>query len=471
MGKIRPPRSRESASAKTVFTHKPFADEKRTSWSSSSVLATMRHPSEMTGEELGTASVAAAREQIDSERFWDMLAERAAGLSNSMEPRDISLLLNAMSRTRRLSNHLPLIEALENSINKQLPYFSSTQIAMVFSAIAKSFAPAVLPSELLPRLVEEVKSRVHEFGSSVEISMVLNALAKLGVVDSGLSQRLSTIIQSKIRSGSVLFNPRELCVIAHALSQMGVRETLLFEMIESRVLPSMAELTPVETARLLVGFARAGKNLDRLLEAATVICSLRFRSMSSAELVNAVYSFCSLCEYLPSSSQQIELVDDLKHACIQSLALFQPREIAAILTSFSRWHIQLRPEEVETLANRLRLMSKRIDGVDLVGIVGSIWSISSRDSRNVGCLTDLLSQWLLQVEATIPHSTDWQIIAKAVEAYCQIGLGKELVNCLSICVVNNGAASIDHSARIALSQSLETVLDTDSDLLQVLRSP
>ena len=425
----------------------------------------------MTGDELGYACIAAAREKIDSEKFWDLIAKRAAELGSQAEPREIALVLNGMSRTRRLASHIEMIESLYPIIRKKMAYFSSSQIAMTVSALAKSFPVYALPKDLVPALVNEIKARIHEFSTSVELCMVLNALAKLGVVDKGLSQRIAAIVQSKLRSSSISFHARELCVVASALSQMGVRELALYELIESRMIDSVSELTPLEISRIMVAFARAGKSINVLLETTLTKSADRFRFLTSADLVSAVFGFGSVCEYVESNSLLIELLDILKLACIQSFALFQPREIASVLLSFSRWRINLSDHELEQTVHRLRLMMRRLEGIDLVVIVGSL-SLIAGDKKSI--IADFIASSVPAFVEALKGlknmtSSDWQSVARGVEALQLNGSGFGVIPALSVCLLNN-AGTIDNMARNSLYQTLGELLPPDSDLLLVLRN-
>jgi hypothetical protein len=474
LSKVRPTRKLQSDS-KPAFVQRPFSPSlgaEKPSWSTSSYVGAMRPPSSMSGEELGNACIAAAREKIESDKFWDMIGKRAIEIQTSLDPRDISLILNGMSRTRRLGDHLSVLEAFDTVIRKKLPYFSSTQIAMTTSAIAKSFPAACLPPELVPALLSEIKSRVHEFSTSVELSMILNALAKLGVVDLDLSKRFSSIIQSKIRSSTTSFHARELCVVASALSLMGVKDVGLYELIESNVLPVITELTPLEVSRLMLAFARGGKDIENLSTVTLTACGNRFRYMASSDLVSAVYGYGSVCEYvsIDSNSALKELLGALKLACIHSLPIFQPREIASVLLSFSRWRIDMSQSELETLSNRLRLMVRRLEGVDLVTIYGSLWVIAGDKPKTIESFLTACQDALIDSLSKVKDlsSSDWQSLARVVHAFTQQGKGALLIPSLSVCILNN-SASLDRLVRTSLVQSLEEIMDPDSDLLLVLR--
>lgn len=469
------------SSVRTAFIHKPFAAQSGKTGAGSvgiTPLLNMRNPSEMSPEELGVASVAAAREQLTSLKFWKLISKRAVDLSTTMEPRDISLILNGMSRTRTLSDHLDMVKDLSQTIERKIAYFSSSQIAMILSALAKSFTAAVLPPTLLSSLLKEVKSRVHEFSTAIELSMVLNALAKLGVVDAGLAQRLSAIIYSKMRSGSVNFHASELCVVATALSRMGVRDVAIYELIQTRVAPVLSEATPVEISRLLCAFARVSIPLASLLESALGACGERFKYMSPTDLVNAVYGFGSVCEFIPLSSNYplIELLELLKRACIDSLALFQFREIAAVLQSFGRWRISLSDDELQTVLKKLDIMSRNKSESEnsIVTILGSLWAISSTESQNHlirAFAIDQQDSFIKILSSFEPQNqSDWQNIAKAIDASLSASSSNSssLLHALSLCVVNH-VHIMDKISRTVLLDVLRDRIDPDCDLSLVLR--
>ena len=469
--------------SKPASSHKPFATVKSTTgWSSASTLATMRHPADMTGEELGAACVAAAREQVDYAQFWKLIADRGIQLSESMEPREIALLLNGLSRTRRLASHLDLITQLGGTIEKKLPYFSSVHLAMTLSAISKSFTtgPSAIPPTLIHALVKELKSRVHELHSGVEIAMILNTLVKLQIQDAGLYQRLSGIVQSKLRTGAIALHPRELCIVGSAFAASGLKDPSLFNLIAERVYPAIGEATPAELARLLTALARAGIDVTEFAQATTEACRDRFRFMNSSELVSAVFAFGSVCEYIPIADTDpndpvTTLLSLLKSAFISALPLFQAKETASVLLSFSRWRIPLSDDELTSLITRLRLVTQRASSTDedvVVSWVGSVSALSSNSSDGIRAQVRDWTSSVLPIVArgiTTAPPTDWQAIARAVVACNQFGLTSDLlVEALTACVVKN-RASMDKTIKSVLYESLIGRLSPDADLMLFLR--
>jgi len=442
-------------------------------WSGASAVSKMRHPSDMCGEELGAACVAAAREQVESSKFWGLVSDRAVSLGSSLEPRDVSLLLNGLSRTRQLAHHGKLIEALEPVIIEKVAYFSSVQLAMTLSAIAKSFSSTAVPSLLIQALVKEVKARTHEFGTAVEFTMVLNALSKLGIVDSVFSQRLGAVILSKLRTGAVQFSARELCLIANGLSILGVREVTIFHTIATLVVSSAQETSPVELAKLMLALARLGLPVDKAVEASIAVAGPRFKYMSSADLVKAVFAFGSVCEFVDISANPslLELFDLMNEAVIASLPLFQVNEIASVLASLSRWRVPVK--SASELVQKLGFVTKRLACDDLVAvqIVGCLFRISTEENL----LREFTESVLAVVSESIARtaSPDWNAICRAVIACNELKLtNQQLLASLTQCVLNH-RSSLDRHVALSLADSLVNcrIVSPAGDLILVLRDP
>ena len=443
-----------ASGSRPAFEQKAFA-KSSSPWSSSSNLATMRHPADMTGEELGAACVAAARGAVESAPFWDLVVERAVTLGPVMEPREISLLLNGLSRTRQLSSRLSAVKSLDPVIRSKLAYFSSIQLAMTVSALAKAFSVSSLPPELIAALVKETKSRIHEFSTGVEFSMILNGLAKLGVVDSALATRLASVVSSRLATTS--FHVRELCVIASALASLGVKDATVFDTIVARAVPVAAEATPAELARLAAAVAKANGPLEKVLIATLETHGHRFRFLSPTDVTSAVFGFGSVCEHAECNSSLTALLDELKVAFIGSLPLFQPKDIASVLTSFARWRVALSAAERDAVVSKLISMSRRIDGQEAVAIVASLESAELAQMLRPAVVVELSSCGKLT-------SAEWQATAKAVAGMVRSGLvDSSLIDAIGICVIKN-SASMDRSVGAALRESLSAVLEPDHDL-------
>jgi hypothetical protein len=413
----------------------------------------------MDSSELGMACVAAAREQVDSPQLWQMLVERAAEID--LDPRDTSLLLNGLSRTRKLGEFPKLFPSLWPRMEHQLDYYSSIQLAMVLSSVAKSASAGTpIPPGMVPSLVSQIKRRVHEFSTPLEISMVLNAISKLGVNDVTLFQRLSSFIQSRMAL-SAGFHARELSVIASAFAGAGFRDTVLFEKILERCTPTLPEATPGEFARLLAAFARVGLPLSELIDAADTICSDRFKYMSPIELRNTIFAFGSVCEVVDPNEIRV-IIDKLKSAFLSSFPLFQPKDITSVLVSFSRWRIAFSEGESRLLLERL--MKLRIDSENAIGISGSIGPTIHPSVS----IHSLVRHWVPFILPGLNDCRDTAQAVRAIVACVELGAVTSVRGEIGEWIIKR-IAQIDKPARDNLADSLGLVLPPDDDLVLLLR--
>lgn len=440
-------------------------------WSSASALANMKNPSDMTADELGSACVAAAREQIDSGKFWSLVCDRASSLGQSMEPRELSLLLNGLSRTRQLGGREKLLESLEPVIVKKLAYFSSIQLAMTISALAKT-SSASIPPGLVPSVVKEIKARAHELGTSVEFTMVLNALGRLGISDIAFSQRLGSVMVSKMKNRTVSFSSRDLCLIANAFSVLGVREVTLFSVISDRVIASAEDLSPLELAKLMLALARANMDLEKIVETVVTVSGPKIKLMSPWDLTNAVFSFGNVCEFVSYSenSNLGRLFDLIKEAIFACVSLFQVSELASVLSSLSRWRIPLKSSD--KLVHRLRyFFPSRLscDDMNAAQIVGSLYRIAP--AEEVRELIELAGPVLAESLARTARP-DWNAILRAMIACNELKLTNSiLIDSLTHCVVKN-RPSLDRHIAQSLADSLvnSRTLSYSDDLVLALRT-
>ena len=458
---------------KPVFSHKPLATP---SWASSNSFANMKHPSLMSSEELGGACVAAAREQIENPAFWKMVADRGSAIHDDLEPRDIALILNGFSRTRQLGNHYKLIEDLAASIEKRLPYFSSLHLAMTLSALGKSgLTPGAYPGTLVDSLVREIKSRVHELGTSVEYCMILNALVKLNITDMGIYERLCCVFQSKLRMGSLQCHVRDLCVISNAFSVAGIRDSSFFDSVAQRVIPTLAEATPAEVAKLLSALARGGVEVTEVATAAKHACGNKFKSMTSSEITNTVYAFGQLREVANSNPAVDDLISLTIATFIYSIPLFQIKEVSAVLTSLARWRIVPSDADLVAITQKLSLMSRRFADLytsagqnicAMVPALAALSATSSADARQaVVSYTSTVSDVLVKSFSDL----DWSTTVRVIAASNQLGLtDQRMIAAVSSKYLVQGN-DLDASTRNALTEALVHSLSPDHDLVLAIQ--
>ena len=112
-----------------------------------------------------------------------------------------SLNIPGMARVRRHDKQL--VEALLPRISSQMVYLTGAHLAMLSSAIAKA---DVHNPQFVASLTRELKARLMEFHSSMELTMIVNSISKLRVTDEDLYRRFATHIQG--RMGHEVFHVR-----------------------------------------------------------------------------------------------------------------------------------------------------------------------------------------------------------------------------------------------------------------------
>jgi hypothetical protein len=469
------------AQDKPAFTNYPFAGSSPVrrpppvsaqSWSGSSRLGNLRHPAEMDAEELGNACNLAARESVDSDKFWSLVSTRAKEISTSMEPRDFALILNGLSRMRRLTDP-ELIEKLAEPMARKLPYFTSVQISMALSGLAKSGLQ--IPPDLTNALVREVKGRLNEFKTPTEFSMLINAINKLQLNELNLIQRISKIVQSRLTETP--FHIRDLSVIAHAFSQLGHRDTALFEGIAEKSRLTISEATPGEISKLIGAFARVNIAPTSLLELSLHVATDKLMFMTPTELVSTAFSLGQILEHIPIDQSEAlgRVFEKLRFAALSSLPLFQPRDLASLLLSFSRWKAPFPGTDLNRVLNRLVSMSERgrLMGEELMITIQSVSNLclqNSDNSENSKLIEKLIqmngNDFLLQI-----GKLENNLIIRTIISINKLNLiNEKILSAVSNRIVRE-FRSIDKSVKLSLYQSLaSTGRDLEDDLMLVLNS-
>jgi len=420
----------------------------------------------MTSEEVGSACIAAAREQVDSSQLWTLLTDRAQELGTEMEPRDVALLLNGLSRTRQLNFFPNILKNLAPSIEEKISYYSSIQIAMILSAVSKASGSNLTPS-LLGKLVTEVKNRVHEFASPVELSMLMNALVKLNVTDSILYRRFSSFIQSRMKNGN--FHVREISIIAHAFSIANIRDISLFEKLFEKSLITINEATPIEIARIVAAYNRISlcQYSDQFVE--NFNGNEKFKYLSPSDLVATVYSFCAISDET-TSGRMGDIHASLKSAFVASFSLLTLCDIASILTSFTRWKIPFKLDEKLVVLNKLRQVKTiSVDYDTACSIIGSLgcWrtteSMMDDEISSLECIKKFLPSFFSGIAI---RNDDWPAVARATVA---IPHSQTLVHAIQKKLLN-GNQNIDRTSRGILVEYFSKNLGPDHDLVLALAS-
>lgn len=338
-------------------------------------LALMRDPSDLDGESLGHAAGAAAREGLDNDSWWEAFFARARELVPELTMHDAALILNGMARSRQLDKEF--VKMLLPRICTHLVYLTSAHLAMMSSAIAKA---EVHDPKFVNLLTRELKARIMEFHSPMEMTMMLNAASKLRITDANLYHRFVAHIQSRV--GQEAFHVRDLSVIASAVANVNTVDVSTISRFADCALETLPEATPLELARLMQAFMAVSCTVNDFFSACVQQSRLQLSSMDPGGLSNAAYAFgqcfeVAELEHLPYLQRVLRHV---RVAAIRSLPLFLPREIMSLLHTCARWQVTFESERLQKVADRMMLIR---DQFDIESSVSALYSLAILMQRNV----------------------------------------------------------------------------------------
>lgn len=337
-------------------------------------LALLRNPGELDGQGLGRAVIAAAREGLDDEAWWEAIATRTKQLADTIALHDAALILNGMARSRRLERSL--VEALLPRICSHMVYLTSAHLAMLSSAVAKADVHSPRFVNLLTR---ELKARLIEFHSSMEVTMVINAVSKLRVTDESLYMRLVYHIQSHI--GPEAFHVRDISVILASLARAQCTEARMIGRFADYAVQTLPQASSLELARLMHACMSVPGVTDDLFAACVFRNRELTKTLGPSDLVAAAFAF-GQCFEVASLNQLTYLRKILKHiklGSVASLPIFMPRDIASLLRTYARWQITFEDAHLLQIASRMVALRQQFAIEDLAE---SLYSLTLLMQRN-----------------------------------------------------------------------------------------
>jgi len=337
-------------------------------------LALLRSPSELDSEGLGRAATAAAREGVGDAAWWSAIASRAKKLAPELTLHDASLVLNGMARARRLDSSL--VKELLPRITENLIYVTSAHLAMFASAIAKA---EVRDARFADSLTRELKARLLEFHSSMELTMIMNAVSRLRVTDDDLYRRFVMHIQN--RMGYEAFHVRDLSVIVASLGRVTCADTATLSRFADCALQTLPEATPLELARLMNACMASSCSADDFFAACVLQARELTMKMNPSSLSAAAFAFGQCIEVadVPHLRHLRKIFRSIRLASVASLPLFLPREIVSLLRTYARWQITFECEHLRKVADRMRATQAQFD---IESSVKALYSLSLLMQRN-----------------------------------------------------------------------------------------
>lgn len=436
-------------------------------------LALLRAPGELDGEALARAATAAAREGLDDARWWSALTLRAQELASSLALHDAAVLLNAAARARRLE--AGLVRALLPRLTSQLVYLTSAHLAMLCSAVAKA---EVHDQDFLLRLTRELRARLLEFHSAMEITMILNSASKLRITDQQLYSRFAAHVQNRMRDE--LFHVRDISVIVGALARVGCAEPAVIARFAEFSLSTLPEATVPELARLMEACMRASCVVDDFYTACVSNCQAQMMDMDPGSISAAAFAFgqcfdAADVQHLPYLRR---IFSHIRLASVRSLPLFLPRELVSVLRTYARWQVPFEDAQLRKFADRMTMTRDRFN---IEASVSALYSLAVLMQRAaVRCAGPKAATWEASGEAanallgpvwqTVRRGhLDLPSVLRAVDASLTLLPGDPSpLAAVAACLVRR-RPELDATTAGALLERLSQLSSYDEDVLLVLR--
>lgn len=311
--------------------------------------------------------------------------------------------------------------------------------------------------------------------------MLVTALSKFGTLDERLYDRLGSHVASRMLMEP--FAVRDLSVICYAFAQTGFLHEPLADRIAARALACVADATPLELARLLQSFAKAGhmQHVETLWTHGVSHVGDKLLFMAPAELVSAAFAFGQLMEVVPTHMQpRLEgLFERLRYAAVSGIVLFQPKEVISLVTTYARWRVPFEPDDLAVVADRLRHL-KYWKQQPPAGALQALCSLAMLVHRNapvgghraVDAAQKLVAELLAAVTPAVRQNrVDLPLLARVVEAAGMLGCphAREFLGSVRTCLVFRARELDSFSRFVLLGAFRDAGYDEDEDFMLVLR--
>lgn len=357
-------------------------------------LALLRNPRELDSEGLGRAATAAAREGLDDTTWWEALAARARELVPHLALHDATTILNGMARARQIDR--AFVEALLPRMSGHLVYLTSAHLAMLASGVAKA---EVHDARFVAALTRELKARLMEFHSPMEVTMIVNAASKLRIADEDLYRRFVTHIQSQM--GKETFHVRDLSVIVGALARVQCASPGTMAHFADCAVQTLPQASPLELARLMHACMSVSCAVHDFFSACVLQSKNQCLTMDPSGLSSAAFAFGQCFEVAEVAHMRYmrRIFRNIRLASIASLPLFLPREIVSLLRTYARWQIAFDLEHLRRVAERMLATQAQFDRDGAVSALYSLGLLMQRNSARSGAATSADAAWAAVGEA------------------------------------------------------------------------
>ena len=350
---------------------------------------------------LGRLCQMASRNSIVDNDFWKRIMKRAEELGRQLSGSELSLLIGVSSKARCIKQSN--LEAFFPIVKNDAARLTALQLGNVFSAYAKNGLTSTLHGEVFFR---ELRARLHEFNSAVELSLASNCLAKFECKDDQLLKRFDGHLSSRLNFEAI--HVRDASVIAHGLSSIPGFRPVSLDKLGKHALKTLDQATPLEISRLLQAYMLDNEMSTALIDAAAD----QINRLKPSEIPPALFAFGQVFE--KSQNQQVRQVISIIIGKVgDSLKLFAFSDLSLILQTCSRWKLEI--ARVHAIVQRLCETVHGQDAVSCAVVLVAAVSVAGRDARNLGeVCKPVIQAAMLNLEIST--------LARAVDALNQLGL-------------------------------------------------
>ena len=349
---------------------------------------------------LGKLCQMAARNSIADSDFWKRIIARATQLGRQLTPQDLASLIGISSKARCIKTSD--LEAFFPYIKTDAARLTALQLGNVFSAYGKNGLTSTLHGEVFFR---ELRARLHEFNSPVELSLASNCLAKFECKDQQLLCRFSGHLQSRLKFETI--HVRDASVIAHALASIpGFPGPV--ESLAQQALKTIDQATSLEIARLMQAYSNNPQISASLVHAA----DLQVEKMKMSEIPVALFAFGQVCEKF-RTPEVTQIISSLTTKVSDSARFLNFGDLSLVLQTCSRWKLEI--GDSRAIIQRL---CQTIDGQTASScavVLSAAVAIAGRDALPLGQVCKPILQDAVR---------DLKIssLGRAVDALNQLGL-------------------------------------------------
>jgi hypothetical protein len=222
-----------------------------------------------------------------NEAAVNALDQKTSSLKNEMTNRDISGIMNTLSKAHVPSASRAKVRALLSSLGvlaiEMLWDFTARDMSMTLNALAKW---NIYNGSLFRQVRKRAIPIMHSFDSQA-LANIVNAYAKMGHQSSELFQAVATAAIPIMHS----FNSQDLANIVNAYAKMGHQSSELFQAVATAAIPIMHSFNSQEMANIVNAYSKMGHQSSELFQAVATAAIPIMHSFNSQALANIIGAF------------------------------------------------------------------------------------------------------------------------------------------------------------------------------------